>query len=330
MKTIDGLNFDVHELAEGVFAALAKKEGLASSNSGIIDLGGRTLVFDTSESLQSGAELNNLAEELTGQPVTLIVISHKHADHWMGNQEFPANARIHSTPAANRGMQEEIADLKDPASLEITYQDAIASNEKMLEATTEPARVSVLQSAIRRNKCALEELPRLSPRLPDITFGSAMKFAGEKRSVTLVPLPPAHTSGDCMLEIDGEPILFLGDIGFFQTHPFMVGCEPIGWIHQLEELEKSSFKTFVPGHGPLGTRKDLKDMQEYIQILGWRVVEALMKDKDTHAVLDQHLPDVSLDWEPTLSRYQKNVQYLFDYHRRDLPRAKKNRIPFIN
>jgi cyclase len=318
MKIIEGSHFHIEELAEGVFAALAKKEGLASSNSGIIDLGGRTLVFDTSESLRSGAELNHLVEELTSQPVTQIIISHKHADHWMGNQEFPENARIQSTPAANRGMQEEIADLKDPDSLEIAYQDAIASNENLLEATTDPGRIAVLQSAIRRNQCALEELPRLSPRLPDITFGSNLKVAGNKRSVTLVPVPPAHTSGDCMMEIDGEPILFLGDIGFFKTHPFMIGCDPIGWIHRLEELEKSSYQTLVPGHGPLGTRKDLKDMREYIQMLGRRVVEALMKDKDTRSVLDQHLPDVCLDWEPTLSRYQKNVQYLFDYHRQNL------------
>ena len=236
----------------------------------------------------------------------------------MGNQEFPENARIQSTPAANRGMQEEIADLKDPGSLEIAYREAITSNENLLASTTDPGRMAVLQSAIRRNQCALEELPRLSPRLPDITFGANLKMAGDKRSVTLMPVPPAHTSGDCMMEIEGEPILFLGDIGFFKTHPFMIGCDPIGWIHQLEGLEKSSYKTFVPGHGPLGTREDLKDMQAYIQILGRRVVEALMNDKDIRSVQDQHLPDVCLDWEPTLSRYQKNVQYLFEYHRQNL------------
>jgi cyclase len=319
MKTIESTHFHIEELAEGVFAALAKKEGLASSNSGIIDLGGRTLVFDTSESLRSGAELNHLAEELTGQSVTQIIISHKHADHWMGNQEFPANARIQSTPAANRGMHEEIADLKDPDSLEIAYRDAIASNENLLASTTDPDRIAVLQSAIRRNQCALEELPGLSPRLPDITFGSKMKVAGEKRSVTLVPVPPAHTSGDCMMEIDGEPILFLGDIGFFKTHPFMIGCDPLGWINQLERLEKSTWETLVPGHGPLGGRMDLRRMREYIQELGQRVLMALLQGRNVDSVLNQNLPEICRAWEPTLSRYQKNINYLFEYHRQKLP-----------
>jgi cyclase len=319
MRTIDSQNFRILELAEGVFAALDNKQGCASSNSGIIDLGGKTLVFDTSESLQSGAELNHLAEELTGQPVTLIFISHKHADHWMGNQEFPENVRIYSTPAANRGMQEEVEELKDTVSLEKAYREAVALNEKLLEAEKDEARITVIQSSLRRNRCSLEELPRLAPRLPDITFGSNLVFKGENRSVTLHPCPPAHTNGDCMMEIDGEPILFLGDIGFFRTHPFMPGCEPFGWIRQLEELEKSSFEVLVPGHGPLGSVKEIRQMREYIQSLGQRVIKALLEEKDARWVLEMPLPDVCRGWEPTLTRYQKNIKYLFDYHRARLP-----------
>ncbi len=52
MRTIESQNFRVHELADGVFAALDNKQGYASSNCGIVDLGGRTVVFDTSESLR--------------------------------------------------------------------------------------------------------------------------------------------------------------------------------------------------------------------------------------------------------------------------------------
>lgn len=315
MRTIESQNFHVHELADGIFAALDNKQGVASSNSGIIDLGGKTLVFDTSESLQSGAELNRLAEELTGQPVTLIVISHKHADHWMGNQEFPENVRIYSTPAANRGMQEEVEELKDIVSLEKAYREAVVLNEKLLETEMDEARIPVIQSSLRRNRCSLEELPRLAPRLPDVTFGSNQVFKGEKRSVTLRPSPPAHTSGDCMMEINGEPILFLGDIGFFRTHPFMPGCEPFGWIRQLEELEKSSFEVMVPGHGPLGSVKEIRQMREYIQTVGQRVIKALLEENDARWVLEMPLPEVCRGWEPTVSRYQKNINYLFDYHR---------------
>jgi glyoxylase-like metal-dependent hydrolase (beta-lactamase superfamily II) len=323
MRTIESQNFLVHELADGVFAALDNKQGCASSNCGIVDLGGRTLVFDTSESLRSGAELNRLAQDLTGQAVTMIFISHRHADHWTGNQEFPENARIHATPAAYRGMQAEIEDLEDPAALEAAYRETISQTENLLAAEKDDSRIAVLQSALRRNRCGLEELPRFSPRLPDLTFGSEMVIRGEKRSVTFRPLPPAHTDGDCLMQIDEEPILFLGDVGFFRTHPFMVGCDPIGWIHQLEELEKSAWETLVPGHGPLGGMADLRGMREYIQVLGQRVVMALMQGKDNRSVLEQPLPDICRGWEPTLSRYQKNINYLFEHHRLKLPGEKE-------
>lgn len=193
MRTIESQNFHVHELADGVFAALDNKQGVASSNSGIIDLGGKTLVFDTSESLQSGAELNHMAEELTGQPVTLIIISHKHTDHWMGNQEFPENVRIYSTPAANRGMQEEVEELKDIVSLEKAYGEALELNEKLLSTEQDETRIPVIQSSLQRNRCALEELPRLAPRLPDITFGSKSGFQRGKALCDFTTLPPrAH------------------------------------------------------------------------------------------------------------------------------------------
>jgi cyclase len=317
VKTIESQNYRVHELAEGIFAAVDNKQGYAFSNSGIIDLGGKTLVFDTSESLRSGVELNRLAADLTGQAATLIVISHRHADHWMGNQKFPTNARIYSTPSAYRGMQEEIDDLKDPASLEKTYQEAIAQNELLLSTEKDDTRIAVIQGALRRNRCALEELPLMAPRLPDITFGSDLVFQGDKRSVTFHPCLPAHTSGDCMMQVNEEPILFLGDIGFFRTHPFMIGCDPIGWIHQLEELAKSPWETLIPGHGPIGSIQDLQEMIEYIQILGQRVIKALMQEKDIQSVLREPIPVVCRGWEPTISRYQKNINYLFDYHRQN-------------
>jgi hypothetical protein len=51
-------HFNYHELAEGVWAAIVKPTGLAASNSGIVDLGDRTLAFDTTLSPVSAANAN--------------------------------------------------------------------------------------------------------------------------------------------------------------------------------------------------------------------------------------------------------------------------------
>ena len=55
-------HFTYHELAEGVWAAIVIPTGLAASNSGIVDLGDRTLVFDTTLSPASAADLRSAAE----------------------------------------------------------------------------------------------------------------------------------------------------------------------------------------------------------------------------------------------------------------------------
>ena len=75
----------LHELADGVWAAIAQPTGLAMSNSGIVDLGDRTLVFDTTISPRSASDLRAAAEYLTGRPVAGVLNSHWHRDHVFGN-----------------------------------------------------------------------------------------------------------------------------------------------------------------------------------------------------------------------------------------------------
>jgi len=88
--------FDIRELAEGVYAALPGKNSPLFSNAGIIDLGERTLVFDTFNTLQGGTALLAAALALTGRPPALVIISHCHGDHWMGTQAFGTAPQPHA------------------------------------------------------------------------------------------------------------------------------------------------------------------------------------------------------------------------------------------
>ncbi|HNE69784.1 MAG TPA: MBL fold metallo-hydrolase, partial [Anaerolineales bacterium] len=77
-------HFTYHELAEGIWAAIVIPTGLAASNSGIVDLGDHTLIFDTTLSPASAVELRKTAENLTGRAVTYVLNSHWHQDHVFG------------------------------------------------------------------------------------------------------------------------------------------------------------------------------------------------------------------------------------------------------
>ena len=61
-------HFTLHELGEGIYAAIHKPGGWAQSNAGIIDIGDRTLVFDAFLSPRASQDLLAAAQALTGRP----------------------------------------------------------------------------------------------------------------------------------------------------------------------------------------------------------------------------------------------------------------------
>ena len=86
--TKDSEHFTVEKIKDGVWVALGTPGGMQLTNSGIIDLGKETLVFDTGQSIKSATELKEKAIELTGRTPTLVSNSHFHSDHFVGNQVF--------------------------------------------------------------------------------------------------------------------------------------------------------------------------------------------------------------------------------------------------
>jgi len=88
-QKVGGLkHFDLVALADGVYACIHKPNGGAFSNAGIVDLGDRTLVVDAMGTLAGGRELRATAETLFGRPVSALVLTHHHDDHWIGASAF--------------------------------------------------------------------------------------------------------------------------------------------------------------------------------------------------------------------------------------------------
>ena len=104
-------HFELHQLAGGVYAAIAIEGGAAFSNAGIVDVGGRTLIFDTFENPKAAIDLQDAAEQLTGRPADCVIISHAHPDHWMGNQVLADHASIITTHDIREQMLPFIANL---------------------------------------------------------------------------------------------------------------------------------------------------------------------------------------------------------------------------
>ncbi len=307
----ESVHFNLHQLAEGVFAAIATPQGAAYSNAGIIDLGDRTLIFDTFDTPAAARDLRTAAESLTGRMVTYVVISHVHSDHWMGNQVFPSSTIILSTHKIREVMPEwgdEMVELQQNPS---EYEDYLGELRERLETEKDPRWQTTLKRSIRKTRHQLRSLAELELRYPDQTFEGNLIFHGSQRWVELRATGEGHSESDIVLLLPDEGIAFIGDLGFFGTQPFMPYGRLEAWKKHLQFFEASDFETFVPGHGKIGTKEDLALQRRYFEVLEQQVSAVIQAGGTIEDALKIELPAPFDTWlEGGMARFEANVNYM--------------------
>jgi glyoxylase-like metal-dependent hydrolase (beta-lactamase superfamily II) len=304
-------HFELEQLAAGVYAAIHRKGGAAHSNAGIVDLGGRTLVFDALATPQAAEELRDAAARLTGRPATYVVNSHADHDHWLGNQVFSPDAIVVSTAKTRERMTTHgVAYVRrcreNPAILADPIQ---AAQERLRSETDARWRVS-LEGRIAGLRHELEALPSLALRFPGQTFTDEITFYGTQRTAELRTWGGGHSVSDAFLLLPAERIAFMGDLGFFQFHFPLMGGDRRALIATLERLAALDLETFVPGHGPLGTAEDVRLQIRYVaalEELAARVVEAGGSAED---VARQPILSPFDAWSHGLGLYGANLRFL--------------------
>ncbi len=75
-------------------------------NVGVLKTGAGTVIVDTMTFTMQGRIIRAMAEEITGEPVTMIINSHYHMDHTHGNPAFDAGTRVVATERTLHHLQE--------------------------------------------------------------------------------------------------------------------------------------------------------------------------------------------------------------------------------
>jgi glyoxylase-like metal-dependent hydrolase (beta-lactamase superfamily II) len=167
-------HFALHPLAEGIFAAIAVDGGAAISNSGLIDLGGQILVFDTFLTPQAATDLRQIARDRLGGRPKIVINSHYHNDHIWGNQAFVPEAQIISSARTR--------ELIATAGLE-EFQWYSSNSAQRLETlraqgqnTTDEQEQKKLLLWLGYYEGLVEALPNLSVCMPSITSRIVSRF----------------------------------------------------------------------------------------------------------------------------------------------------------
>jgi glyoxylase-like metal-dependent hydrolase (beta-lactamase superfamily II) len=248
-----------------VWAAIVISTGLAASNSGIVDLGDSTLVFDTTLSPASAVDLRNAAKHLTGQSVAYVFNSHFHNDHVFGNAVFDSITEIYATEETRKIMAEktdkEIADFKNHWPEQQKKWAERARNAK------DEAERLEYEDGVRFAQSIIDTFPQLQLRLPDHTFTDRVEFKGTKRIAEFITFSGGHTDSDAFLYLPIERIIFTGDLLVTKNHPGMSSSHPYEWLNILAKIKALDPIHIVPGHGELGTLADVELIEQYINEL---------------------------------------------------------------
>jgi len=274
---------DLTKLSENVYSYVGEKDASPSrsfaANAGIVIGRDGVLVVDTLISAKEGERFLADIRKITKKPIKYVVNTHTHLDHAFGNCVF---AELGATVISHSADKVLLA--KSGAEI-ITHAEAYGLKPEDMAGTTIV--------------------------LPAITFSERMSIDLGGVEIELIRTAPSHTSGSLVVWLPQQKILFSGDILFTDFHPFMADGDLTGWLNSLDYLQTLGAAKIVPGHGPLSSNKNLKEMQEYLIAFDRIARELAAKGQDVDAIsaaLLQQLPKRSqAEW---MVSYNLKSRYL--------------------
>jgi cyclase len=314
MKSNQQLPFSKHfrlqKLADGVYAAIHINGGGAFGNAGIVDLGDRTLIFDTFFTPQAAEDLRAATEALTGRSVDIAINSHFHNDHIWGNQVFSQSTEIVSTEKTRHLF---IA-TKGLGGYDDSYIAEAGSGLKatrtQFQMTEDDGERRQLTLWVDYYQSIVAAKSILQVRAPNLTFSNRMEFHGTNRSAELIEFEGGHTESDAVLFLPQDGIAFMGDLLCIEHHPWLLDGNPSSFIRALEDVLELAPKQLVPGHGPVGDAESLLQMRKYIHTLEEIIRKMIENGKAEETINEIAIPAPCNDWLFS-SFFFDNLHYLY-------------------
>jgi cyclase len=215
----------LRELVDGVYAWVQPDGAWWVNNAGAISGPGGTIVVDTCATAARTRRFLDAVTKATGDDTPRWAVNtHQHGDHTYGNSLLPASTVLIGHHAMRAAL------LADPV--------------------------------IDGCPPFWEPLPDWGPvtrRVPDVVLRSELAlYTGERRVEVRHPGYPVHTSGDVVVWLPEERVLFTGDLLFHGLTPMMGMGSGEGALRSLDWLASFGAEHIVPGHGPVFGAAELR------------------------------------------------------------------------
>jgi len=255
--------FRVEAVAPGVFALVRTKPPgmLLDCNVLLIVNDDDVVVVDANLTPTSAAASIAALREITSKPVSLIVDTHRHADHTTGNgvwkEAFP-KAEI----AASAAMRADLAELGEKtlagwtgwaAEMATELPKALAEGKTLGGNPMNDELRASYEGDLAAAREIVADTPRMKVTPPTLEVGEAgLTLQRGARTIEIRSLGKAHTRGDLVVWLPAEGVVATGDVVVAPVP--LVGADqsfPEEWIATLDRLLELKPKVIVPGHGPV-------------------------------------------------------------------------------
>lgn len=241
---------DIVKISERVYVLLGSIQHANKMNQGYminstIIIGDKGVVLvEPGGTDEVGQFVKQQVRKISPKPITHVINTHSHGDHYLGNIAFPKATIISSEKCRDSVIQ--------------MGEEWVGFMENMVGRkfpNTKPVTASVVYPANSKTKITLNGVDML----------------------IWVP-PGSHTDGDLMVYLPAEKVLIAGDILVNGVVPTFQFGSIRNWLLVLKEIEKSETKVFVPGHGPLMTRSQVTSMHDVIARIYAEVKKGYLAD----------------------------------------------------
>ena len=236
----------LHDIGPRCYAWIQPDGGWGWSNAGLVVDGEESLLVDTLFDLaltRTMLAAMRDAEPLAARKFDKLVNTHANPDHCNGN-ELVDGAEI----IASRAAAEEMA-AQSPEQLATLLRQAPGMGEAgrfLVEAF------------------GAFDFEGITQTLPTTTFEGECGVGVGDKSVVLKQFGPCHTTGDILVHVPDDRIVFTGDILFIEGHPIMWAGPVANWIAACDHLLVLPVDVVVPGHGPITDKRGVRAVRDYL------------------------------------------------------------------
>lgn len=269
------------EVAKDIYLFRAPDIGnlYVDGNSVAVINGKSVVVFDTGARLSSARAVLNQVRRLTDKPVSRIINSHWHPDHWSGNEvyarTFPG-VEIIATTATRDYMARTTHSMRYALrkGLNAHRQSAAAAKSGSDE-----------QAAVHLEEEFVAGFEQLQPVLPNVTFDGRLVVQDAPRTFELSTLF-GDASSVAVAYLPREKVLLAGDVIIYPVPYTPNGYLISRWLESLRSIRALDVVAIVPGHGPV--LKDPAYLDLLIELLA-QVTEQVQRGLEA-GVLTADLP----------------------------------------